>query len=105
MEPLDLVGLHPVRLENEEYSPYAMPQKPLPDVFKASNMTPVINTVGVVGTGVIGASWTAFFLHMVLKSFVCDPAAYIKSVWPSLEQLGLHPDARFLRATNLRERA
>ncbi|KAE8360861.1 hypothetical protein BDV27DRAFT_161280 [Aspergillus caelatus] len=64
-------------------------------------MTPAIRTVGVVGTGVIGASWTALFLANGLRVLVSDPAlsakdhvmTYLEGVWPSLEQLGLHPDA------------
>jgi 3-hydroxyacyl-CoA dehydrogenase len=35
---------------------------------------PTINTVGVIGTGVIGASWTALFLARGLKVIVTDPA-------------------------------
>lgn len=64
-------------------------------------MPAAIKTVGVVGTGVIGASWTALFLARGLQVLVSDPAAsaknhltaYIKDVWPSLKQLGLHPNA------------
>lgn len=33
-----------------------------------------IQTVGVIGTGVIGASWTALFLAKGLKVIVTDPA-------------------------------
>lgn len=33
-----------------------------------------IKTVGVIGTGVIGASWTALFLAKGLKVIVTDPA-------------------------------
>lgn len=64
-------------------------------------MTSVIKTVGVVGTGVIGASWTALFLANGLRVLVSDPApgakdrlsAYLNESWPTLERLGLHPDA------------
>lgn len=35
---------------------------------------PPIKTVGVIGTGVIGASWTALFLARGLKVIVTDPA-------------------------------
>ncbi|KAI9924199.1 hypothetical protein ASPWEDRAFT_136896 [Aspergillus wentii DTO 134E9] len=35
---------------------------------------PTIRTVGVIGTGVIGASWTALFLAQGLKVIVTDPA-------------------------------
>ncbi|CAG8315218.1 unnamed protein product [Penicillium salamii] len=38
-------------------------------------MSPVsIQTVGIIGTGVIGASWTALFLAKGLKVIVTDPA-------------------------------
>ncbi|KAL4929866.1 uncharacterized protein BDV17DRAFT_290222 [Aspergillus undulatus] len=36
--------------------------------------TQPIKTVGVIGTGVIGASWTALFLSKGLKVIVTDPA-------------------------------
>lgn len=60
-----------------------------------------IKTVGVVGTGVIGASWTGLFLSRGLKVFVSDPgpgaeeklAAYLQSIWPDLEKIGLAPGA------------
>jgi 3-hydroxyacyl-CoA dehydrogenase len=63
-------------------------------------MTP-IRTVGVVGTGVIGASWTALFLANGLRVLVSDPApgakdrlkAYLDGVWPALGRLHLNPDA------------
>ncbi|KAI4746946.1 putative hydroxyacyl-CoA dehydrogenase [Aureobasidium sp. EXF-12298] len=56
-----------------------------------------IKTVGIVGTGVIGASWTALFLSRGLKVMVADPApeaadklsTYIKSVWPALKRMGM----------------
>lgn len=56
-----------------------------------------IRTVGVVGTGVIGASWTGLFLAQGLKVLVSDPAAgagqklseHLHSIWPTLEKLGL----------------
>ncbi|KAF4771995.1 hypothetical protein HAV15_011137 [Penicillium sp. str.  len=35
---------------------------------------PTLKTVGVIGTGVIGASWTALFLARGLKVIVTDPA-------------------------------
>ena len=65
-------------------------------------MTAAIRTVGVVGTGVIGASWTALFLARGLKVIVSDPVpqartklkAYIEKEWPTLEQIGLSPGAR-----------
>lgn len=60
-----------------------------------------VRTVGVVGTGVIGASWTALFLAHGLQVLVSDPAPnaekklaeHIEAIWPSLEGLGLSPNA------------
>ncbi|KAJ4401359.1 hypothetical protein N0V91_008023 [Didymella pomorum] len=56
-----------------------------------------IRTVGIVGTGVIGASWTALFLAHGLRVLVADPApgaeeklaSYLDDVWPALEIMGL----------------
>lgn len=60
-----------------------------------------VKTVGIVGTGLIGASWTALFLSHGLKVLVSDPApgaanklsTYIKSVWPALKSMGLDDKA------------
>ena len=54
-----------------------------------------IETVAVLGAGVIGASWTALFLAAGMKVRVYDPAdpkgeslnAYIDRAWPTLEAL------------------
>lgn len=56
-----------------------------------------IKTLGVLGTGVIGASWAALFLARGRKVFLCDPApgskerfeAYLDTAWTTLEALGL----------------
>ncbi|QIW96678.1 hypothetical protein AMS68_002196 [Peltaster fructicola] len=64
-------------------------------------MTSNIRTVGVVGTGVIGSSWTALFLARGLRVLVSDPgidaekklAADLKEYWPALEAIGLAPGA------------
>jgi 3-hydroxyacyl-CoA dehydrogenase len=56
-----------------------------------------IKTVGVVGTGVIGASWTGLFLAHGFRVLVADPspdaadklASYLKSIWPALQETGL----------------
>ncbi|KAJ5168042.1 uncharacterized protein N7482_003636 [Penicillium canariense] len=58
-------------------------------------------TIGVVGTGVIGASWTALFLARGLKVIVSDPApgaseklaAFLEKEWPTMEKLGLSEGA------------
>lgn len=56
-----------------------------------------IHKVAVVGTGVIGSSWTTLFLAKGYKVVVSDPAPsaaeklarYIESEWPRIEQIGL----------------
>lgn len=56
-----------------------------------------IRTVGIVGTGVIGASWTGLFLAHGLHVYVADPApgaaeklaAYLEAIWPTMELMGL----------------
>ncbi|KFY44585.1 hypothetical protein V495_03378 [Pseudogymnoascus sp. VKM F-4514 (FW-929)] len=58
-------------------------------------------TVGVIGTGVIGSSWTGLFLAHGLRVLVSDPApgaeqkleAYLQGIWPSLKEIGLAPNA------------
>lgn len=56
-----------------------------------------VEVVGIVGAGVIGASWSALFLAAGREVDVYDPApdgeaatrAYIQRAWPQLEELGL----------------
>ena len=56
-----------------------------------------IKCVGIVGSGVIGASWAAQFLAKGLDVSVTDPAPgaedrlkkYVDLAWPALDQLGL----------------
>ncbi len=56
-----------------------------------------IETVGVIGAGTIGASWTALFAASGYSVDVFDPSPegeayvrdYVETAWPSLEQLGL----------------
>lgn len=60
-------------------------------------MNKSIKTVGVLGTGVIGASWAALFLAKGLKVILCDPAPgakerfeqYLDKAWITLEEVGL----------------
>jgi 3-hydroxyacyl-CoA dehydrogenase len=70
--------------------------------FKAVAMTDYpIKTVGVIGTGVIGASWTLYFLSRGLRVIVTDPApgaqerlsTYLEHGWPTMQQTGLHREA------------
>ena len=59
-----------------------------------------IEVVGIVGAGVIGASWSALFLAAGREVDVFDPApgaesstrAYVERAWPALESLGLVRD-------------
>ena len=56
-----------------------------------------IERVGVVGTGLIGSSWAAFFLARGLEVIATDPAPEaearlretIAAAWPVLERMGL----------------
>jgi 3-hydroxyacyl-CoA dehydrogenase len=60
-----------------------------------------INRLAVVGTGVIGASWTALFLAKGLHVVATDPAPnaevslrkFIDAAWPALKRLGMMPGA------------
>ncbi len=60
-----------------------------------------ISHVAVLGTGTIGASWAAYFLARGLSVAASDPAPhaegflrrFVENAWPTLERLGLHPDA------------
>jgi 3-hydroxyacyl-CoA dehydrogenase len=64
-------------------------------------MSREIKKIAVIGTGVIGASWCAFYLAKGLDVIATDIAptakasldAYIKSAWPLLKGLGLSPGA------------
>src|SRR6266436_3906078 len=66
-----------------------------------------VKTVGVVGTGVIGASWTAFYLARGFDVRATDPAdgaegrlrELVASYWPTLEKLGLSSTASQKRLT------
>jgi 3-hydroxyacyl-CoA dehydrogenase len=62
---------------------------------------PPIRKVAIVGTGVIGASWSALFLAKGLDVVATDVApdaearlrAFVDQCWPALEELGLAPGA------------
>jgi len=59
------------------------------------------NRIAVIGTGVIGASWTALFLAKGLQVVATDPAPdsqaslkkFVDSAWVPLKRLGLSPGA------------
>jgi carnitine 3-dehydrogenase len=69
-----------------------------------------IKTVGIAGTGVIGAGWAARFLAHGLDVVAWDPApdaedklrAAVQNAWPALSKLGLFPgaDQKRLRFTS-----
>ena len=60
-----------------------------------------IRRVAIVGTGVIGASWSALYLAKGLQVVATDPApgaenrlrAFVAKAWTALERLGLSPGA------------
>jgi 3-hydroxyacyl-CoA dehydrogenase len=60
-----------------------------------------IRQIAIIGTGVIGASWTALFLAKGLRVTATDVAPnaettlrqFVKKAWPALERLGLAPGA------------
>ncbi len=63
----------------------------------SENLKDLPKTVGIIGGGTIGASWTALFAVAGMKVAVYDPApnsaetveAYLDRAWPRLERLGL----------------
>jgi 3-hydroxyacyl-CoA dehydrogenase len=63
--------------------------------------TRTIRQIAIIGTGVIGASWTALFLAKGLRVVATDvaPSAetvlrkFVEAAWPALERLGLSPGA------------
>src|ERR1700731_4263013 len=65
-----------------------------------SNNKP-IHRVAIIGTGVIGASWTALFLANGLEVVATDVAPdaeaalkrFVDAAWPALKRLGLAPNA------------
>jgi 3-hydroxyacyl-CoA dehydrogenase len=79
------------------------------------SLTRTIHRVAVIGTGVIGASWTALFLAKGLQVVATDIApnaenalrTFVKNAWPALERLGLSPGASpsKLTFTNVFEQA
>jgi carnitine 3-dehydrogenase len=66
-----------------------------------------VRRVAIIGTGVIGASWTALFLAKGLDVIATDVApsaeaslrGFVKAAWPALERLGLAPGASQSRLT------
>jgi 3-hydroxyacyl-CoA dehydrogenase len=60
-----------------------------------------IRRIAIIGTGVIGASWTALFLAKGLEVVATDVAPnaeaalrkFVETAWPAIKRLGLSPDA------------
>jgi carnitine 3-dehydrogenase len=67
----------------------------------------MITRVAVVGAGVIGASWAAYFLARGLTVSVTDPAEgaedrlreWVSDFWPTLQSVGLSPGAALRNLT------
>jgi 3-hydroxyacyl-CoA dehydrogenase len=65
------------------------------------SMNRPIRKIAIIGTGVIGASWTALFLAKGLQVVATDVAPdaetalerFVEAAWPALERLGLAPGA------------
>ena len=63
--------------------------------------TKPIRRIAIIGTGVIGASWSALFLAKGLRVVATDVAPnaeaalrkFVETAWPALERLGLSPGA------------
>lgn len=74
---------------------------------EGSSADPAIRRVAIVGTGLIGCSWAAFFLARGLDVIATDPAPgaestlreFVDRVWPALERLGVAPGAARERLT------
>ena len=60
-----------------------------------------IRRVAIIGTGVIGASWSALYLAKGLQVVATDVAPnaeaalrkFVEAAWPALKRLGLSPGA------------
>src|SRR5216684_340504 len=60
-----------------------------------------VRRIAIIGTGAIGASWTALFLAKGLEVIATDVAPdaeaalkrFVQTAWPALERLGLAPGA------------
>jgi 3-hydroxyacyl-CoA dehydrogenase len=63
--------------------------------------TKTIRRIAIIGTGVIGASWSSLFLAKGLQVVATDPAPnaeaalrkFVDTAWPALKRLGLSPGA------------
>src|ERR1700687_3625255 len=72
--------------------------------------TKPVRRIAIIGTGVIGASWTALYLAKGLQVVATDVApnaeaalrSFVEAAWPALKRLGLSPSAS---QSNLKFRA
>src|SRR6478609_12097744 len=63
--------------------------------------TKPIRRIAIIGTGVIGASWSSLYLAKGLQVVATDPAPnaeaalrkFVETAWPALKRLGLSPGA------------
>ena len=63
--------------------------------------TKPIRRIAIIGTGVIGASWSSLYLAKGLQVVATDPApnaeaalrGFVEAAWPALKRLGLSPEA------------
>src|SRR5580692_12930261 len=75
------------------------PASPTPKFRRTSDMSKnkPIRRIAIIGTGVIGASWTALFLANGLDVVATDVAPgaeaalkhFVAEAWPALQRLGL----------------
>src|SRR6266699_4683262 len=65
------------------------------------NGTKPIRRIAIIGTGVIGASWSSLYLAKGLQVVATDIAPnaeaalreFVETAWPALKRLGLSPGA------------
>jgi 3-hydroxyacyl-CoA dehydrogenase len=71
------------------------------------SLNQAVNRIAIVGTGVIGASWAAYYLSRGFDVVATDPGPqaetnlrkYVDDAWPLLTQAGLSPGASRDRLT------
>jgi 3-hydroxyacyl-CoA dehydrogenase len=71
------------------------------------SLNPPVHRIAIVGTGVIGASWAAYYLARGFEVVATDPGPqaeanlrkYVDDAWPLLTQVGLSPGASRDRLT------
>src|SRR5215475_5548388 len=93
-----------VRRNARYFTPKAI-SRASPTSKRSRRRTPMSNKsiqrIAIIGTGVIGASWTALFLAKGLEVIATDIAPnaeaalrkFVETAWPALKRLGLSPGA------------